>query len=250
MRYDLHIDIDYSGAETPEASLKGLQVYAAENGAEPARVAPPKQPPNWSRKEVAEWLVDLGREERRFIAGIDHAFSLPIWFMDEHDLLDWPAFLVHLRRRWQTHERPLTPAEVAHLHENRERDLRLTDTWTSSAKSVFEFGIPGQVAPSTFAGIPWLAHIREALGDRVHFWPFDGWDVPGDRSVIVEAYPSIFRRRYPAGDRGPDAQDAYAIARWLRDRDDRGLLGHYFQPPLTEAEAQQARREGWIVGIT
>ena len=30
--FDLYIGIDYSGAETPEARLKGLQVYAATPG--------------------------------------------------------------------------------------------------------------------------------------------------------------------------------------------------------------------------
>jgi hypothetical protein len=30
----------------------------------------------------------------------------------------------------------------------------------------------------------------------IHFWPFDGWAVPEDRSVIAEVCPSIFRNRY------------------------------------------------------
>ena len=33
-----HIGIDYSGAETPTASLKGLRVYLAEGEAPPAEV--------------------------------------------------------------------------------------------------------------------------------------------------------------------------------------------------------------------
>lgn len=256
MRYDLHIGIDYSGAEYPEARLKGLQVYAAENGADPARVAPPSQPPgqwwNWSRREVAEWLVGLGREGRRFIVGIDHAFSFPATYLDRYGLLDWDAFLADFRRHWPTHHesQSVKSVSVGNPRTGDSSEFRLTDQWTSSAKSVFQLDGQGTVGNSSHAGIPWLAHIREALGERVHFWPFDGWDVPEDRSVIVEAYPAIFRRRYPAEERGPDAQDAYAIARWLRDRDDRGLLDHYFHPPLTEAEARQARREGWIIGIT
>jgi hypothetical protein len=58
---------------------------------------------------------------------------------------------------------------------------------TSSAKSVFNFDVKqGCVAFSTHAGIPWLRYIREQLGTRVHFWPFDGWDIPAGRSAIVE----------------------------------------------------------------
>jgi hypothetical protein len=36
----------------------------------------------------------------------------------------------------------------------------------------------GSVAKSTHTGIPWLRFIRERLGSRVHFWPFDGWEIP------------------------------------------------------------------------
>jgi hypothetical protein len=39
--------------------------------------------------------------------------------------------------------------------------------------------------------------------------------VPDGRSVVAEAYPSIFRNRYDKGDRTADQQDAYATARWL-----------------------------------
>jgi hypothetical protein len=43
---------------------------------------------------------------------------------------------------------------------------------------VFYFDVQGSVAKSTHAGIQWLRFIRQRLGDRVHFWPFDGWDIP------------------------------------------------------------------------
>ncbi len=47
------------------------------------------------------------------------------------------------------------------------------------AKSVFHFDVPGSVAESTQAALPWLRLIRRLrLGARVHFWPFDGWDFP------------------------------------------------------------------------
>jgi hypothetical protein len=61
------------------------------------------------------------------------------------------------------------------LHDFRWR--RLTEERSGSAKSVFHFDVQGSVAKSTHAGIPWLRFIRQPLGKRVHFWPFDGWDV-------------------------------------------------------------------------
>ncbi len=39
-----HIGIDYSGAETPTASLKGLRVYLIEGDATPVEVLPSPSP--------------------------------------------------------------------------------------------------------------------------------------------------------------------------------------------------------------
>jgi hypothetical protein len=53
------IGIDYSGAETPTASLKGLCVYLAEGDAPPVEVSPPQSSRKyWSRKGIAQWLVE------------------------------------------------------------------------------------------------------------------------------------------------------------------------------------------------
>jgi hypothetical protein len=52
------------------------------------------------------------------------------------------------------------------------------------------------VAKSTHAGIPWLRFIRHRLGERVHFWPFDGWDISAGRSAIVEVYPALWSRSF------------------------------------------------------
>jgi len=54
-------------------------------------------------------------------------------------------------------------------------ELRLYEQWTSSAKSVLRFDMQGSVAKSTHAGIPWLRFLRQRLGDKLFFWPFDGW---------------------------------------------------------------------------
>lgn len=83
----------------------------------------------------------------------------------------------------------------------------------------------------------------------MHFWPVDGWNVPEDKSVIAEAYPSIFKNRYHREDRSADQQDAYAVARWLTEADDRGILDRYFDPPLTDEDRRIADLEGWIMGI-
>ena len=64
-------------------------------------------------------------------------------------------------------------------------EFRLTERWTSSAKSVFLFDVQGSVAKSTHAGIPWLKWLREQAGERLHVWPFDGWAIPSEKPVMV-----------------------------------------------------------------
>lgn len=128
-------------------------------------------------------------------------------------------------------------------------EFRLCERWTSSAKSVFRFDCQGQVAKSTHASIPWLWHVRRMVGDRVHFWPFDGWRIPNGKSAIVEVYPSIFRSRYLREGRSADEQDTFATARWLRETSERGILDRYLDPPLTAEERELAELEGWILGI-
>jgi hypothetical protein len=50
--------------------------------------------------------------------------------------------------------------------------------WKSQAKirKSYRFSVANN--KSTHAGNPWLRYIRERLGKRIHFWPFDGWDIP------------------------------------------------------------------------
>ena len=256
MIFNLHIGIDYSGARAPTSRLKVLQVCAASDGGDPEPVITPAasegQARNWTRKEIAQWLIDKANDGDRFIVGIDHGFSFPISYFERYGLKDWNAFLVDFVQHWPTYEDHMYVDFIRDKlpdRTGRNDELRLTEMWTSSAKSVFKFDVQGSVAKSTHAGIPWLHRIRQKVGDKVHFWPFDGWELSGDRSVIAEVYPSIFRNRYARGGRTTDEQDAYSTARWLREADDRGICGRYFKPPLNDDERDRAEREGWILGI-
>jgi hypothetical protein len=257
MMFDLHIGIDYSGASTAETPQAGIRVFLCDGG-HPKQVRSPAyrpgQPRHWTRREVADWIIsELGHRERRFILGLDHAFSFPATYLKRFKLSDWPTFLKDCCRHWPT-DRPGVSVESLRKGNRRigkRTEFRLVDTWSSSAKSVFEFDVQGAVAKSTHAGIPWLAKTRDVLGARVHCWPLDGWEVPEGKSVIAEVYPSIFRRRYGPKPKAwtPDEWDAYAVARWLREADERGILDQYLHPPLTAGEKRLAGREGWILGI-
>ncbi len=54
---------------------------------------------------------------------------------------------------------------------------------------------------------------------------------------------------YSKEGRTADEHDAHAAARWLAESSARGILGRYFEPPLTLPERDMARREGWIPGV-
>jgi hypothetical protein len=126
---------------------------------------------------------------------------------------------------------------------------RLTELRTGRAKSVFHFDVQGSVAKSTHAGIPWLRFIRQRLGARVHFWPFDGWDIPPGRSAVVEVYPALWSREFDRADRTSDQHDAFSVAAWLSRADRDGSLAAFLKPNLTPPERTVAQPEGWILGV-
>jgi len=257
-QFQRYIGIDYSGAETPTSSLPGLRVYAADRAALPKEVLPPLSPRKyWTRKGIAEWLRDELSSPKPVLVGIDHAFSFPMRYFETHRLpLDWPKFLDDFQQHWPTDEDKtyvcFVRDGVCGDGSKRMGDpcwLRLTELWTPSVKSVFQFNVKGQVATSTHAGLPWLRYLRAQCGHKVHFWPFDGWEIPLGRSVVVEVYPSLWMRRFATDGRNADQQAAYAVAAWLQRADLNGSLGRYFDPPLTSEEQAIAKVEGWILGI-
>ncbi|MGA7450865.1 MAG: hypothetical protein WBW73_06170 [Rhodoplanes sp.] len=254
-----YIGIDYSGAETPTASLKGLRVYLAEGDAPPVEVLPPPSLKKyWTRRGIAEWLVDGLSEDSPTLVGIDHGFSFPLRYFEAHGLKpDWSAFLDDFHRHW--------PTDGDHTYVDFVRDgsmgkgaarkgnsrwRRLTEERAGRAKSVFQFDVQGSVAKSTHAGIPWLRYIRQRLGSHIHFWPFDGWDIPGGRSAIAEVYPALWSRSFANEGRTGDQHDAYCIAAWLSRADRNGSLVTFLKPDLTPPERVVAQVEGWILGVS
>jgi hypothetical protein len=114
---------------------------------------------------------------------------------------------------------------------------------------VFHFDVPGEVAKSTHAGIPWLRYIRQRLGARVHFWPFDGWDIPDGRSAIAEVYPALWSRGFANEGGTGDQHDAFSIAAWLSRADRDCSLAAFLNPDLSPPERTLAQVEGWILGV-
>lgn len=251
------IGIDYSGAETAEASLKGLRVYQTIGNDVPQEVVPTSGPKKyWTRRGIASWLIDKLDGRIPTIIGIDHGFSFPLRYFERHALPpDWDLFLDDFCKHWPTDEENTYVDFVRHgsvgngaAREGERRWRRLTEEATGSAKSVFHFDVQGSVAKSTHAGIPWLRKLRMARPD-IHFWPFDGWQPPAGASVVFEAYPRLWSDQYSRDDeKTPDQHDAFSIARWLQDTDMKDELAGYFSPPQPASVATTAMTEGWILG--
>jgi len=253
-----YVGIDYSGAETPTSSLKGLRVYRAETAVLPVEVLPPPSPRKyWTRRGIAEWLVERLSEDVPTLVGIDHGFSFPLRYFEVHHLApDWPTFLDDFQRHWPTDDEHIYVEFIRDgLHGNgaersgNPRWRRLTEERAGSAKSVFHFDVQGSVAKSTHAGIPWLRHLRRKLGERVHFWPFDGWHIPAGRSAVAEVYPSLWKHAFAAEGRTRDQHDAYVVAAWLRQTDLAGQLAGFLEPDLNPPQRAVAEVEGWILGV-
>jgi hypothetical protein len=201
-------------------------------------------------------LIKQLKENTITLVGIDHGFSFPIRYFEVHNLLpDWKNFLEDFKSHWPTDDDNTYVDFVrdgvcgnAAARSGNSRWRRIAEE-RASAKSVFHFDVPGSVAKSTHAGIPWLQYIRRNVDDRVHFWPFDGWDIPKTRSVIAEVYPSLWSRSFSREGRTADQHDAYSVAEWMRLSDLDGTLSIFFNPSLKEYERSVAQVEGWILGI-
>jgi len=253
------VGIDYSGAQVPTSSLKGLRVYEAIDDGLAVEVLPPPSPRKyWTRKGLVEWLGEILAEGTPKLVGIDHGFSFPEKFFDRYDIpKNWDAFLDDFRAHWPTDEDNVYVSFVrdglvglGHKRVGERKWKRTTERRTRGAKSVFHFDVQGQVANSTHAGIPWLRQLRRGLGNRVHFWPFDGWIPSAGSTVIAEVFPSLWRSQYPIEHRTTDQHDAYVVCRWLQDHYRSGEIGRYFQPALTDADRKAAAFEGWILGVS
>ena len=108
-QFERYLGIDYSGAQTPVNSLPGLQVYEATPILLPYEIKVSQGAPGypkkkyWSRKGIAEFLARELQEGPCTLVGIDHGFSFPLSYFNEHSLPhDWHKFLDDFQQHWPT----------------------------------------------------------------------------------------------------------------------------------------------------
>ena len=95
---------------------------------------------------------------------------------------------------------------------------------------------------------PGCASSASASAPRVHFWPFDGWDIPAGRSAIAEVYPALWSRGFANEGRTGDQHDAFSIAAWLSRADRDGSLAAFLNPDLSPPETPAGAGGGLDLG--
>jgi guanosine-3',5'-bis(diphosphate) 3'-pyrophosphohydrolase len=176
--------IDWSGAKS--GARRKIWLAEARNG-ELVRLENGR-----NRGEVAEHLLDELERDPRLLVGLDFAFSLPAWFLRDHELTT-------ARELWQLADREAEawlerceppfwgrpgrtkPELPSHF---RRTDAAVRPVGGIRPKSPFQIGGAGAVGTGSLRGMPILQRLSDA-GYRV--WPFDRAEPP----AVVEIYPRL-----------------------------------------------------------
>ncbi|MGE7204433.1 hypothetical protein ACQKJZ_02010 [Sphingomonas sp. NPDC019816] len=220
-RFTGFVAIDWSGAHG--GAHKGIRMALCRQGGEaPTLVAPPGR--NWSRADVARWLLD--RADEPLLIGFDFSFSAPFVERGAHLPGDHPT--PDARALWAFVERSCDDPDLgarSFLEARRGRhfyfgaaDGRKADFlhWrrcevagdgARKPSTVYDAIGASQVAKASFAGM----RLLHRLDGRVAIWPFD--PVPRAGAVVVEIYTTIAARdagrpRGRSKMRSPEALDA------------------------------------------
>lgn len=161
-----------------------------------------------SRDGIAEHLITESHRTPDMIVGLDFAFGLPQWFLEERGLTSGPEL-------WDmvaTHGESWL-AECTHPFWGRPGrgkpalpdDLRKTDREAPAIggirpKSVFQIGGAGAVGTGSLRGMPVLKRLRDG---GFAIWPFDEARGP----VVIEIYPRVLTGAVNKGD--PASRDEF-----------------------------------------
>lgn len=157
-----------------------------------------------TRLEATEHLIALGEGAPRTIAGLDFAFALPRWWMQEQNHDSAPELWAWAAKRMETNpdgwlkQLPIpfwgtnfrlkpTDAFGAARAEFRRTELQSMAPGAIPMSTFQLFG-PGVVGAQGLRGQPCLLTLREA---GFSIWPFAP---PGDR-LVVEVFPRLLVRR-------------------------------------------------------
>ncbi|HEX9464102.1 MAG TPA: hypothetical protein VGB82_16000 [Alphaproteobacteria bacterium] len=280
--FDAYIALDWSGADGRYA---GVSVASCAPGTGAPRLVAP-EPARWTRSAVADWLDRELRTGRRLLIGLDFAFGMPtepggylgtaaapggifaLWDLIDAAAENAPDFgcggIVaappFAPLYWRAGKRP-----ASWLARQRLSEIACAAATGTRPECVFKLIGPKQVGKASLTGMRVLRHIRRRHAGRVAVWPYEPI---GTKSVLVEIYPTLFRKRAAGGlaklrtradlnaalkrqgsaavrtaDLSDHDTDALISAAGLRHF--MATLSYRLDPP---ADARISR-EGWIFGV-
>ena len=279
------VAIDWSGAE---GRYSGISVARCGPGvAAPRLVAP--QSARWTRAAIADWLERAIRSGQRLLIGLDFAFGMPfepragylggrakgvddvfgLW-----DLLDAasgaedfgvgktvtdPRFAPLF---WQSGKQP-----KGWIARQRRTEIECALATGTRPECVFKLIGSKQVGKASLTGMRVLRHVRTRNAGRMSVWPFER---PGAGTVLVEIYPTLFRKQTAGGlaklrtNHDLDAALRHLGSKGIMDTDEdlsddetdamisaaglRSLAGNGWVR-LPEPACRRIRYEGWIFGV-
>ena len=281
--FDGYIAIDWSGADGRYAGIS-IAMCAAGHAA-PRLITP--ETARWTRTAVAGWLDREIRSGRRLLIGCDFAFGLP--FEERGYLAGSAPGLADIFGLWELIEQAsagsgdfgcadvLADPRFGPLYWQRGRqpadwtlrqrraELACAAATGTHPECVFKLIGAKQVGKASLTGIRVLRHVRAANRSRVAVWPFEP---VGAKSVLVEIYPTLFRKQAAGG--VAKLRSAKALNAALRELGSRGVPSTALSDHDTDALISAAglrhlidrgeaalsppgdagvRREGWIFGV-
>ncbi|MBS1821574.1 MAG: hypothetical protein JST61_06315 [Acidobacteria bacterium] len=201
-----------------------------------------------TRAELADWLIELGRETPCMVVSLDCCFSFPAWFLHEHGCATvfefWHKVADGQGERWLARECDEVARDVRFwgaphkrpaefCGENLHRSMRLTDMDNKitpkmlegdperaakvrgiTPKSPFQIGGSGSVGTGSLRAMPFLLKLREA-GFRV--WPFEPakLKVSKPQPLLVEMYTRLMTGAVKKSN--AEARKSYITARKKTD---------------------------------
>lgn len=198
--------IDWSGAKG--SRHKGIAVALCEAGDAVPQLQHPRNGGFWSRRAVADWLIETAGEAPSLF-GFDFSFAPPYiarqsYLPGDEVPITGPAFWAYVERICEdedlgaasllerTHRRHFYFGKAdgikAGFMHHRQCEAHYNAQGGGKPSTVYDAIGAAQVAKASFAGMRLLHHIHA----HVPVWPFDPPPVIG--SLIVEIYTSIAAR--------------------------------------------------------
>jgi len=127
------------------------------------------------------------------------------------------------------------------------KTYRLVEQRLPGLKSIFQLGGVGSVGMQSLYGISKLAQLIRFCRHHeipLHCWPFNGWEIPKNKHLLVEIYPALYNKRPKS-----DVSDAMASTAWFLEKVSTNSLIDILSPDLTYQERSVASIEGWVAGV-